>query len=89
MVNSSSYKMVPRYATVGVATADPNAYNQIMEAVATNNIDHVKGVAAALAATASPPAETPSAPAPEQQAAPPAAEQPAPSAEEQPAPVTE
>ena len=94
MVNSSSYKMVPRYATVGVATADPNAYNQIMEAVATNNIDHVKGVAAALAATAAPPAETPSAPAPEQQAAPPAAEQPAPeqpapSAEEQPAPVTE
>ena len=29
-VNSSTYKMTPRYATVGVSTADPNAYNEIM-----------------------------------------------------------
>lgn len=54
MVNSSSYTMVPRSATVGIATADPNAYNEIMAAIATNNIDHVKNVAAALAAAAAP-----------------------------------
>lgn len=47
-VNSSGYKMVPRYATVGIATEDPNVYNVIMAAVATNNIDHVKAVVAAL-----------------------------------------
>lgn len=59
-VNSSSYQVAPRTATVGVATADPNVYNEIMAAVATNNIDHVKNVAAALAAAAAPPAaETP------------------------------
>lgn len=52
MVNSSTYKMVPRSATVGVATSDPNAYNEIMAAIATNNIDHVRNVAAALAAGA-------------------------------------
>lgn len=56
-VNSSSYAMAPRTATVGVATADPNAYNEIMAAIATNNIDHVKNVAAALAAAAMPPAQ--------------------------------
>ena len=55
MVNSSTYKMTPRSATVGVATADPNAYNEIMAAISTNNIDHVKNVAAALAAAAAPP----------------------------------
>ena len=54
-VNSSSYKVTPRTATVGVATADPNAYNQIMAAIATNSIDHVKNVAAALAAGEVPP----------------------------------
>lgn len=59
-VNSSSYKVAPRTATVGIATDDPNAYNEIMAAIATNNIDHVKNVAAALAAAAAPPAaETP------------------------------
>ena len=58
MVNSSTYKMAPRSATVGVATADPNAYNEIMAAISTNNIDHVKNVAAALAAAAAPPADT-------------------------------
>lgn len=64
MVNSSSYKMAPRTATVGVATADPNAYNEIMAAISTNNIDHVKNVAAALAADAAPPATEAPAPAP-------------------------
>ena len=56
MINSSVYRMAPRSATVGVATADPNAYNQIMAAIATNNIDHIKNVAAALAAGTPPPA---------------------------------
>lgn len=60
MVNSSTYKMVPRTATVGVATEDPNVYNEIMAAIGTNSIDHVKNVAAALtAAAAPPPAEAP------------------------------
>lgn len=57
MINSSVYKMAPRCAMVGIATADPNAYNEIMAAISTNNIDHVKNVAAALAAAAAPPAE--------------------------------
>lgn len=71
-VNSSFYQVTPRTATVGVATADPNAYNEIMAAVATNNIDHVKNVAAALAAAAPPPgAEAPAQP-PAEAAAPPA-----------------
>lgn len=49
-VNESSYKMIPRTATVGVATEDSNAYNEIMAAVGTGNIDHVKNVAAAIQA---------------------------------------
>lgn len=62
-INSSSYQVAPRTATVGVATADPNAYNEIMAAISTNNIDHVKNVAAALAAAAAPPAPPEGAPA--------------------------
>lgn len=62
-VNSSSYKMVPRTATVGVATADPNVYNEIAAAIGTGSIDHVRNVAAALQAQApipeAPPAEAP------------------------------
>jgi len=45
-INSSNYKMVPRTATVGVATADPNAYNEIIAAIGTGSIDHVRNVAA-------------------------------------------
>lgn len=71
-VNSSSYKMVPRTATVGVATNDANAYNAIMAAIATNNIDHVKNIAATLVAFAPQPGEQVQLPAPEQ----PPAEQP-------------
>lgn len=56
-INSSSYKMVPRTATVGVVTTDPNAYNEIMAAISTNNIDHVRNVAAALSGQVTP-AET-------------------------------
>lgn len=62
-VNSSSYKMSPRSAIVGVATDNPEAYEAIMAAIATNSIDHVKGVAAAYApqpvVTQTPPAEVP------------------------------
>lgn len=49
-VNSSSYKMVPRTATVGISTPDPGVLGTIQAAIATGSIDHVKGVAAALAA---------------------------------------
>lgn len=54
-VNSSSYKMTPRYATVGVATADPNAYNEIMAAIGTANINHVQNIIAILTAPPAPP----------------------------------
>lgn len=52
-VNTSSYKMTPRSATVGVATADPNAYNQIMAAIATGDAIHVRNIAAMLISPAS------------------------------------
>ena len=51
-VNSSAYNKSPRNATVGTATADPEAYNAIMAAIATNNIDQVKAVAGAYQAQA-------------------------------------
>ena len=54
-VNTSTYKMVPRTVSVGVATDNPDAYNQLQEAIATGSIDHVCNVAAALAAQAAPP----------------------------------
>ena len=47
-VNSSSYKMTPRSLTVGTATGDPNAYNTLMEAIATGSIDHVKNTVSML-----------------------------------------
>lgn len=50
VVNNSTYKMSPRSAVVGIATSDPNAYNEIMAAIATNSIDHVRNVAAILSA---------------------------------------
>ena len=43
-VNRSSYKMTPRQATFGVATSDPNAYNEIMAAIGTGSIDHTINV---------------------------------------------
>ena len=92
-VNSSVYNKAPRSATVGIATADPAAYEAIMAAVATNSVDQVKAVAgaykaAADAAAAQAAAEAAAAqqqqtPAPEQQ---PAA-QPAPAPEQQPVPA--
>lgn len=47
-VNSSSYKMTPRCATVGTATADPYVYEEITAAIGTASIDHVKNVIAYL-----------------------------------------
>ena len=49
-VNSSNYKMTPRSATVGVATGDPVAQAEIMAAIGTSSIDHVKNVIAILTA---------------------------------------
>lgn len=49
-VNSSSYKMVPRSATVGTATEDPAAYEEIMAAIGTGSLDHVRNVIAILTA---------------------------------------
>lgn len=54
-VNSSSYKMVPRSGTVGTATEDPYAYEEIMAAIGTGNLDHVRNVIGML--TAPPPEE--------------------------------
>ncbi len=48
IVNTSRYKMVPRSAVVGTATEDPAVYEQIMDAIDTANINHVKNVVAAL-----------------------------------------
>ncbi len=86
-VNSSSYKMTPRSVTIGVATDNPDVYNQVMAAVATNNIDHVRGVVAALTtgaevpAAPQPPTEVPAdsnavQPVPQEQQAEPVQEQP-------------
>ena len=52
VINTSSYKMVPRSAVVGISTPDPNAYNVLMEAIATNDINHVRNTASILAAQA-------------------------------------
>ncbi|MCM1026058.1 MAG: VanW family protein [Roseburia sp.] len=49
-VNNSSYKMVPRSVTVGVATSDPAAYEEIMAAIGTGSGEHVKNVIAMLTA---------------------------------------
>lgn len=62
-VNSSSYKMVPRSATIGTATADPVAYEEIMAAIGTSNLDHVKNVIALLTQPQQPEQPQPEAPA--------------------------
>lgn len=51
-VNSSTYKMVPRSATVGTATDNPAAYEQIMAAINSGSVDQVKAVIASLTAQA-------------------------------------
>lgn len=67
-VNSSSYRMVPRSVTVGTATSDPVAYNEIMAAIGTGSLNYVREVVARLTAppagaSAAPPAPEPGAPA--------------------------
>lgn len=57
VINTSSYKMVPRSAVVGVSTADPNAYNEIMAAIGTGSLDHVRNVVAVLTAPPAAPAQ--------------------------------
>lgn len=49
-VNSSSYAKSPRSATVGTATDNPQILAEINAAIGTSNIDHVKNIAAQLAA---------------------------------------
>ncbi|MDE5597615.1 MAG: VanW family protein [Lachnospiraceae bacterium] len=56
-INSSSYNKAPRSATVGISTPDPDAYNNIMAAIATNSIDQVKAVAGSYQAAANAAAE--------------------------------
>lgn len=62
VVNKSNYKMVPRTVTVGIATDNPDAYNQLQAAIATGSIDHVCAVAGGLL----PPAPVPEQPVQEQ-----------------------
>ena len=50
VVNTSTYKMVPRIVTVGTATADPTAASQIATAIATGDINQIRAVAGAIAA---------------------------------------
>lgn len=89
-INSSSYKMTPRSVTIGVATDNPDVYNQIMAAVATSNIDYVRGVAGALATGGEVPAAPVVPEAPVEQPQPeqpqPQPEQPQPQPEPQPEP---
>ena len=61
VVNKSNYKMVPRTVTVGIATDNPDAYNQIQAAIATGSVDHICAVAATLVPPA-PPVATPEVP---------------------------
>ncbi len=48
-VNSSSYKMVPSSYHVGVATADPNAYTAIIDAINSGSVANVRTVIAVVA----------------------------------------
>lgn len=48
IVNNSKYNVSPRSAVVGVATEDPQKYEEIMAAIGTYSIDHVKAVIALL-----------------------------------------
>ena len=47
-INYSSYSMSPRTAVVGVNTANPQRQAEIMAAIGTGSIDHVRGIAAQL-----------------------------------------
>jgi vancomycin resistance protein YoaR len=56
-INSSTYKVTPRTATVGIFTEDGAALAEIYAAIETNNIDHIRNVAAALSPHVAPPAD--------------------------------
>lgn len=47
-VNKSTYKATPRTATVGTASADPNATAAVNAAIASQSISHVRNVIAAV-----------------------------------------
>lgn len=49
-INSSSYQMSPKTATVGTATDDPNVSGMIQAAIATSNISEVKNTIANIKA---------------------------------------
>lgn len=49
-INSSSYKMVPSSYHVGTATADPNAYAAIVDAINSGSVANVRNVIAIVAA---------------------------------------
>ena len=53
VINSSTYKMVPKIITVGTAGADATAVAQLQTAMATKDVGTVKAVAGALAAAQS------------------------------------
>lgn len=50
VINSSSYKPVPKTVTVGTATSDPNIAAAMNQAIATNDLAYIKGVASSLSA---------------------------------------
>ena len=50
VVNTSTYKMVPKIITVGTGGADATAMSQLQTAIATKDVGTVKAVAAAIAA---------------------------------------
>ncbi len=52
VVNSSTYKMVPKIITVGTATGDVEAQNALNTAIATGDINQVNSVIAAYTARA-------------------------------------
>lgn len=66
VINNSSYKMVPRTLVVGVATDNPDAYNQLQAAIATGSIDQTRATARALAGQGAAPAQEETSPAPVQ-----------------------
>lgn len=55
LVNTSNYRAVARVATVGMYTTDPAVLQQMNDAVATGNIDHIQNVINSIMAP--PPAE--------------------------------
>lgn len=59
IINTSTYKMVPRTLVVGTASSNPDAVNQLQAAIATGSIDQTRAVAKAWAAAAQTPPQNP------------------------------